>query len=47
MNCYKMCQVSGLGAVEGQLKNGSKYRFGTDKPVELFSANDSVIVSDI
>ena len=35
--------VSGFDAVEIQLKNGRKYRIGTDKPVELLSAIKSVI----
>ena len=34
--------VSGFDAVEIQLKNGRKYRIGTDKPVELLSAIKSV-----
>ncbi len=34
--------VSGFDAVEIQLKDGRKYRVGTDKPVELLSAIKAV-----
>jgi len=34
--------VSGFNAVEIRLKNGRKYRIGTDKPVELLSAIKAV-----
>jgi hypothetical protein len=34
--------VSGFDAVEIQLKNGRKYRIGTDKPVDLLSAVKAV-----
>ncbi len=36
--------VSGLDAVEIQLKNGRKYRVGTDEPGELLSVIESAIL---
>jgi len=35
--------VSGFDAVEIQLKNGRKYRIGTDKPVDFLSAIKAVV----
>ena len=36
--------ISGLDAVEIQLRNGRKYRIGTDEPVELLSVIRSAIL---
>ena len=36
--------VSGLDAIEIQLRNGRKYRIGTDEPVELLSVIHSAIL---
>ncbi len=38
--------VSGLDAVEIQLRNGRKYRIGTAEPIELLSAIESAILGN-
>ena len=38
--------ISGLDAVEIQLRNGRKYRIGTAEPIELLSAIESAILGN-